>query len=227
MEPAEDELILKRSFSLGGSTRQFVNGSPTTLAVLKTIGDELVDLHGPHDHQSLLSPERQLDLLDCFAHAETVLADYRRAFARCKRWSPRKQALSTAESAREQELDFLRHQVQRNQRGGLQPNEEEETQARYQLASNSRRLDRARHYNLASPFRERMTPCWTSSPKRSGSCASWKRSTRPDGKRRGACRRRDRTEPKSRAPLIVMPSGSISIQSSSHNSSNGSRCSKR
>ena len=70
VEPAEGELILKRSFSLGGSNRQFVNGSPTTLALLKTIGDELVDLHGPHDHQSLLSPERQLDLLDGFAHAE-------------------------------------------------------------------------------------------------------------------------------------------------------------
>ena len=70
IEPAEGELIVKRSFSLGGSSRQFVNGSPTTLALLKTIGDELVDLHGPHDHQSLLSPERQLELLDRFSHAE-------------------------------------------------------------------------------------------------------------------------------------------------------------
>ena len=74
MEPGEGELIVKRSFSLGGSNRQFVNGSPTTLALLKMIGDELVDLHGPHDHQSLLSPERQLALLDGFAHAEEALA---------------------------------------------------------------------------------------------------------------------------------------------------------
>ncbi len=84
-EPSESELLLKRSFSLGGSTRQFVNGSPATLVLLKTIGDELVDLHGPHDHQSLLAPERQLALLDGFAHAGPALAEYRkrfRAFAR-------------------------------------------------------------------------------------------------------------------------------------------------
>src|SRR5262249_7514899 len=79
-EPAEHELILKRTFSLGGNSRQFVNGSPTTLAVLKLIGDELVDLHGPHDHQSLLSPERQLDLLDSFAHAEKERREYEVAY---------------------------------------------------------------------------------------------------------------------------------------------------
>src|SRR5919106_4366176 len=73
IEPCEDDLILKRTLSSSGTNRQFINGSPTTLGVLKNLGDELVDLHGPHDHQSLLSPDRQLALLDGFAHAaETV-----------------------------------------------------------------------------------------------------------------------------------------------------------
>jgi len=58
IEPCENELIIKRSFSATGGTRQFINASPTTLAILKDLGDELVDLHGPYDHQSLLSPER-------------------------------------------------------------------------------------------------------------------------------------------------------------------------
>src|SRR5947209_14612192 len=70
VEPCDDELILKRSLAASGANRQFINGSPTTLAVLRSLGDELVDLHGPHDHQSLLSPERQLALLDGFAHAD-------------------------------------------------------------------------------------------------------------------------------------------------------------
>src|SRR5262252_11102442 len=60
IEPCEGDLIIKRSFSATGGTRQFINGSPTTLSVLKNLGDELVDLHGPHDHQSLLSPDTQL-----------------------------------------------------------------------------------------------------------------------------------------------------------------------
>src|SRR5947199_8402875 len=63
IEPCAGELIVKRSFSATGANRQFLNGSPVTLALLKDLGDELVDLHGPHDHQSLLSPERQLALL--------------------------------------------------------------------------------------------------------------------------------------------------------------------
>jgi DNA repair protein RecN (Recombination protein N) len=140
VEPAEGELILKRSFSLGGSNRQFVNGSPTTLALLKAIGDELVDLHGPHDHQSLLSPERQLDLLDGFAHAEGERREYQQAYRRLQTLVAEETALRTAESAREQELELLRHQTTEIAAARLQPNEEEEIVTRYKLASNSRRL---------------------------------------------------------------------------------------
>ena len=77
IEPCENELVLKRTFSASGTNRQFINGSPTTLSILKHLGDELVDLHGPHDHQSLLSPETQLRLLDSFSRAETQLEQYR------------------------------------------------------------------------------------------------------------------------------------------------------
>src|SRR2546430_13814476 len=60
IEPCDNDLILKRSLFLSGTNRQFINGSPTTLANLKELGDDLVDLHGPHAHHSLLSPDRQL-----------------------------------------------------------------------------------------------------------------------------------------------------------------------
>ncbi len=75
VEPCADEIILKRSLSATGANRQFINGSPTTLAVLKQVGDEFVDLHGPHDHQSLLSPDKQLELLDSFARAADTLVE--------------------------------------------------------------------------------------------------------------------------------------------------------
>ena len=72
----EGNLLLKRIFSVSGGNRQFVNGSQTTLGVLKEVGDGLVDLHGPHDHQSLLSAEQQLVLIDAFAYGDcaTLLA---------------------------------------------------------------------------------------------------------------------------------------------------------
>ena len=140
VEPGEGELLVKRSFSLGGSNRQFVNGSPATLALLKTIGDELVDLHGPHDHQSLLAPERQLVLLDGFAHAGSALEQYQECFRRLQSLFAEEESLRTAEAAREQELDLLRHQAGEISAAQLQPNEEEEIVSRYKLASNSRRL---------------------------------------------------------------------------------------
>src|SRR5207249_5348201 len=107
IEPCEDELIIKRSFSVAGGTRQFINGSPTTLSVLKNLGDELVDLHGPHDHQSLLSPETQLRLLDSFAHAEQQLAEYRTHYRQLQTLLAEHATLDTAETAREQEMDLL------------------------------------------------------------------------------------------------------------------------
>src|SRR5436309_1565670 len=69
LEPCEEsQLLLKRTFTTGGANRQFVNGSPTTLNVLGTIGEWLVDIHGPHDHQSLLHPSKQLEMLDAFGN---------------------------------------------------------------------------------------------------------------------------------------------------------------
>src|SRR4029434_6474464 len=111
IEPCEDDLILKRTLSSTGTNRQFINGSPTTLSVLKNLGDDLVDLHGPHDHQSLLSAETQLRLLDSFARAEQQLEEYRKHYLQLQALLAEHAALNTEETAREQELDLLRHQV--------------------------------------------------------------------------------------------------------------------
>ncbi len=140
IEPCEDDLIIKRSFSAAGGTRQFINGSPTTLSILKKLGDELVDLHGPHDHQSLLSPETQLSLLDSLARAEEELAEYRKHYRQLQALLAEHAALDTAETAREQELDLVRHQVAEIKSANLVADEEEEIEKRYKLASSSKRL---------------------------------------------------------------------------------------
>src|SRR5881396_397644 len=140
IEPCENDLILKRTLSSTGTNRQFINGSPTTLSVLKNLGDELVDLHGPHDHQSLLSPETQLSLLDSFARAEEQLEEYRKHYRQLQTLLAEYAALNTAETAREQELDLLRHQIAEIKSANLVVGEEEEIENHYKLASNSKRL---------------------------------------------------------------------------------------
>src|SRR5436190_6532937 len=140
IEACENDLIVKRSFSASAGTRQFINGSPTTLSVLKSLGDELVDLHGPHDHQSLLYAETQLRLLDSFARAEGQLGEYEKHYRQLQALLAEHAALNTAETAREHELDLLRHQLNEITSANLSSEEEEQIESHYRLASNSRRL---------------------------------------------------------------------------------------
>ena len=140
VEPSEGDLIIKRTLSASGANRQFINGSPTTLSILKNLGDELVDLHGPHDHQSLLSPDKQLGLLDSFARAQDRLGEYRKCYRQLQTLVAEHAALNTAETAREQELDLLRHQINEIAAANLVAGEEEEIESRYRLASYSKRL---------------------------------------------------------------------------------------
>ena len=139
IEPCEGrQLLLKRIFSVSGGNRQFINGSQTTLGVLKQIGDGLVDLHGPHDHQSLLSKEQQLILVDAFGESRELLRRYQASFQEVSRL--REEREKVRQQTADQNLDLWRHQLRELEAANLKPCEIENLQARYQVASNSRRL---------------------------------------------------------------------------------------
>jgi DNA repair protein RecN (Recombination protein N) len=88
----------------------------------------------------LLSPEKQLNLLDSFARAEEQLEEYRNHYRQLQTLLAEHTALNTAETAREQELDLLRHQITEIKSANLVVGEEEEIENRYKLASNGKRL---------------------------------------------------------------------------------------
>ena len=141
LEPCEDnQLVLKRTFTSAGTNRQFINGSPTTLNVLAAIGEWLVDIHGPHDHQSLLHPARQLTILDAFGGLEKE----REAFGelvRCRAaLETEKSALIVDEKTYAQQLDLLRFQVQEITAARFQPDEETQVQQEHSRASNAAKL---------------------------------------------------------------------------------------
>lgn len=141
VEPCEENrLIIRRALSTNGSGKQFTNGSPCTLALLRQIGELLMDLHGPHDHQSLFSKEQQLLLLDAFAGA----APLRLAFASArKEWMhlvEEKHRLTEDAAALAREADLLSHQTEEIARADLKPGEEDPLLARQKAASNGQRL---------------------------------------------------------------------------------------
>ena len=140
-EPCEHgQLVLNRTFTAAGTNRQFINGSPTTLATLATLGQWLVDMHGPHDHQSLLHAARQLAILDAFG----ALGDARDAFVallhRCQQIESEKAALIIDEKTYAQQLDLLRFQVGEITAARLKADEETEVEQEYQRASNAAKL---------------------------------------------------------------------------------------
>jgi DNA repair protein RecN (Recombination protein N) len=141
LEPCEEnQLVLKRNFTSAGTNRQFVNGSATTLNVLATIGEWLVDMHGPHDHQSLLHSAKQLAILDAFGGLEKERAAFGELVQRCAVLENEKSALIVDEKTYSQQLDLLRFQVQEISGARLQVGEDESVEENFQRASNAAKL---------------------------------------------------------------------------------------
>lgn len=140
LAPCDDtQLIVRRS--IGQSTnRQFINDSPVTLGLLKRLGDHLVDLHGPHDHQSLLSTDRQLAMLDAYANADNSAKQYRIAYREWRAKSSELEEMRDAKQASTQELELLRHQLDEIDAAGLSPADEQDLNDRWRRASNASRL---------------------------------------------------------------------------------------
>lgn len=140
LPPCDDTQLIIRRVIGTTANRQFVNDSPVTLTLLKRLGEHLVDLHGPHDHQSLLSTERQLSMLDAHAAAEAPLAAYRDAFRDWRRKSTELEDLRTAENATDQEIELLRHQLSEISAANLRPADEQDLEDRWRRATNATRL---------------------------------------------------------------------------------------
>jgi DNA repair protein RecN (Recombination protein N) len=136
---AADDLIIRRVIG-SSSNRQFINDSPVTLGLLKKIGEHLVDLHGPHDHQSLLSTDRQMAMLDAFAGAEEAVVSYRKHWQAWRSALTDWQELRDADAISTREIDLLRHQVEEIDAAHFHAEEETDLMNRYRRASSSARL---------------------------------------------------------------------------------------
>ncbi len=141
LEPCSDgQLVLKRTITVSGTNRQFVNGSPTTLNILAALGASLVDFHGPHEHQSLLHPARQLDILDAFGKLESEREAVASLCVRRAALQREVADLVIDEKTYAQQVDLLRHQATEIEAARLLPEEEEQLTQDYHRSSNAARL---------------------------------------------------------------------------------------
>jgi DNA repair protein RecN (Recombination protein N) len=133
-------LLLKRSLAASGANRQFINGSPVPLQGLKSVGDLLVDVHGPHDHQSLLATEKQAELLDAYGKLAPLRTACATACAALREIEKERASLELSESEREQRLSLLRHQVGEIKAAHLQPGEDLRVENDYHAASHAQNI---------------------------------------------------------------------------------------
>ncbi len=108
---AEDACLLRRTLSMDGRSRGFINGRPVPMQSLRELGEMLVDIHGQHEHQSLLRREMQRQTLDHYAGHDGLLAQVRLAQQRWRRLRDELAELSQAAADREAHLELLRYQV--------------------------------------------------------------------------------------------------------------------
>ncbi|MEI6083669.1 MAG: DNA repair protein RecN [Verrucomicrobiota bacterium] len=132
------EVIVRRQFNAAGAGKVFINDTPATVHTLKRLGDLLVDMHGPHDHQSLLNRDFQLDLLDAFGHLNS--APYRDAYRWWLDLRQERAALNEGDADVAQQIDFLKFQIQEIEQADLANLDETELTQEHSRAANAQRI---------------------------------------------------------------------------------------
>lgn len=129
----------------GGRSQCRIGGKLAPVSVLKRLGQSLVDLHGQHDHQTLLQPEQHLEYLDLWigAPAQKALAEVAEAYSAYSLAQGRLDALRKGLREREQNIDLLRHQVNEIEQVGPKEGETEELQERVTRLQYAERLSEA------------------------------------------------------------------------------------
>ena len=138
--PADGQLVIKRELSRSGRHRVFVNDSAATAGLLERLGDVLVEIHGQHEHQRLMEPARQLDLLDRFADCEEARL---RLGELWRRWDTARSELArirdeAREGARKEEL--YRWELSEIDAVQLRDGEEDELRGERRRLQNAERI---------------------------------------------------------------------------------------
>jgi DNA repair protein RecN (Recombination protein N) len=134
------ELLLTRRLFASGRSSVTLNGNPITLGMLKQVGESLVDVHGQHDHQYLLKPSNQLDVLDQFGDLWPLRKQYHDVYEKVTQAKRRIEELSANRTLRQQQLELYRFQAEEIDSAQLDPGEYQELEARSSILTNLEKL---------------------------------------------------------------------------------------
>ena len=141
IDAEDDMIILSRKISSGKAVAR-INGEAVTASALKEVASLLIDIHGQHEHQSLLSKKKHLDILDAYARAEIM--DKKEAlssvFGEYKMLKEEWNSSNIGKEERERELSFLEYEVKEIEDAALKLGEDEDLEEQFKRFSNGRKI---------------------------------------------------------------------------------------
>ena len=145
-EPEEDgTLLLSREISVDGKSSCKIGGRPATVSILRETAQSLINIHGQHDNQLLLSPRQHLEYIDQFGKTGALLKEYRVEYAYFTEIQQKLRALAMDEREKAQRLDLLSYQVNEISAAALHVGEEEELQAAKKKMDNHAKILQSLH----------------------------------------------------------------------------------
>lgn len=143
MEPEEDgTLVITRENTMNGRNTCRINGRITTVSNLKNMGENLIDIHGQHDNQSLLRKDYHIELLDMFTGGkiDVLKEKYGSLMKRRREIKTKLKNFVTDDEQRNKKIDFLKFQIDEIKKSNLSPGEEEELEKQKDILSNAENI---------------------------------------------------------------------------------------
>ena len=140
--PDGTELVIRREITAQGRSRSFVNGALATASALRTLSEQLVELHGQHEHQALLDPAAHLPLLDQYARLEALGEEVSTAWQRVRVAREQLDRSRMDEREKAVRLDLIAFQLTEIEKAAPRPCEDEELFSTKQVLANAERLRR-------------------------------------------------------------------------------------
>ena len=133
----EEGALITRELGADGKSVCKLNGRPATASILKAVSACLVNIHGQHDNQQLLSPGKHLGFIDGFGELGALRAEYQAAYHAWRRVKEELEELDTDEAEKARRIDLLSYQVREIDEAQLSEGEEEELRAQRKLVKNA------------------------------------------------------------------------------------------
>lgn len=136
----DGQIIITRQLTAEGKSMARINGMAVTLGILRDISDKLINIHGQHDNQALLTPARHVGFLDAYAENEELVNEYKSLLSKKRAIERQIASLDMEEHEKMQKIDLLEYQVNEIKKASLEKGEEEDLRTQRDIYANAEQI---------------------------------------------------------------------------------------